>query len=133
MRNQQRLHHERDPRVRRSLGVALIAGALVMFSGLAVVGLRVQQVHLAYQLDGLRAERAKLATLVRELEVQVATLRSPARLEQRAREIGLVAPARQQVRLAREYVAGGAGVAQRASLVASTQPVDVDVRAPQPQ
>jgi cell division protein FtsL len=96
--------------VRRTLALALACAALLVVSGLAVVGLRVQQVHLGYRLDGLRAERARLDSLVRQLEVEVATLRSPGRLEGRARQLGLVAPAREQVRLAREYVSGGTGL-----------------------
>jgi hypothetical protein len=38
-------------------------------------------------------------------------LRSPARIEQRARQLGLAPPDRQQVRLAREYVPDGTGLA----------------------
>lgn len=90
---------------------ALAAGTVLVVGGLAVVGLRVQQVHLAYRLDALRAERARLETLIRQLDVEVATLRSPARIETRARQLGLATPAPQQVRVAREYVAGGQGVA----------------------
>ena len=41
----------------------------------------------------------------------MATLQSPSRLEARARQIGLVAPGRDQVRLAREYVSAGTGLA----------------------
>ena len=41
----------------------------------------------------------------------MATLRAPARVEQRARQLGLTAPDRQQVRLAREYVPAGTGLA----------------------
>ena len=109
MKKRQRLHREQDPCVRRSLGVALTAAALLVASGLAVVGLRVQQVHLGYQLDGLRAERSRVEALIRQLEVEVATLRSPARVESRARQLGLITPSREQVRLAREYVTGGTG------------------------
>jgi cell division protein FtsL len=76
-----------------------------------VVGVRVQQVHLAYQLDALRAERARTETLIHRLEIEVATLRSPLRVEQRARELGLSVPAPDQVRLAREYVSGTTGLA----------------------
>lgn len=90
---------------------ALAAGTVLMVGGLAVVGLRVQQVHLAYQLDALRASRARLETLIRQLDVEVATLKSPARIETRARQIGLATPEPQQVRMAREFVTGRAGVA----------------------
>ncbi|MGH7393530.1 MAG: hypothetical protein ACREM3_29360 [Candidatus Rokuibacteriota bacterium] len=111
MKRQQRLHREHDPRVRRSLAVALAGASLLVVAGLLVVGLRVQQVHLAYRLDALGAERERTETLLRQLEIQVATLRSPARLAARARRLGLIAPASGQVRLAREYVTGTTGLA----------------------
>jgi cell division protein FtsL len=107
----QRLHREADPRVRRSLSAALAMAAVLVGSALGVVGLRVQQVHLAYQLDALRAERGRTETLIRRLEIEEATLRSPLRVEQRARQLGLSVPARDQVRLAREYVTGTTGLA----------------------
>jgi cell division protein FtsL len=105
------LHREQDPRVRRSLVGALLASMALVCGGLGVVGLRVQQVHLAYQLDRLQHERTDVETAIRQLEVEVATLRAPARVEQRARQLGFAAPDRQQVRLAREYVPTGTGLA----------------------
>jgi cell division protein FtsL len=111
VKTQQRLHREQDPRVRRSLIAALLVSAALVCGALGVVGLRVQQVHLAYQLDRLQRERADVEAAIRQLEVEVATLRAPARLEQRARQLGLAAPERQQVRLAREYVPAGTGLA----------------------
>jgi cell division protein FtsL len=107
----QRLHRERDPRVQRSLTAAALLSVLLVAGALGVVGLRVQQVHLAYQLDALRAERQRAETLSRQLEVEVATLRSPGRVEAGARQLGMIAPARGQVLLAREFVAGSVGVA----------------------
>ena len=111
MRIHQRLHHEQDPRARRAFVAVLLVSAVLVGGALGVVGLRVQQVHLAYQLDRLRSERAQIETSIRQLEVEVATLQSPGRVELRARQLGLVAPARQQVRLAREYVPAGTGLA----------------------
>ena len=107
----QRLHREPDPRVRRSFAAALALSAVFVIVALLVVGLRVQQVHLAYRLDALRAERARTETLIRQLEIEVATLRSPVRVDQRARQLGLTTPAPDQVRLAREYVTGTTGLA----------------------
>ena len=107
----QRLHREPDPRVRRSFAAALALSGVLVVVALLVVGLRVQQVHLAYRLDALRAERARTETLIRQLEIEVATLRSPVRVDQRARQLGLTAPATEQVRLAREYVTGTTGLA----------------------
>lgn len=111
MKQLQRLHRERDPRVPRSLAVALGGALLLVLAGLIVVGLRVQQVHLAYQLDAWRAERARLEVLIGQLDVEVATLRSPARIAARAQQLGLTAPGREQVRLAREYVTSTTGLA----------------------
>jgi cell division protein FtsL len=107
----QKLHRERDPHVQRSLTAAVLVSALLVGGALGVVGLRVQQVHLAYQLDGLRAERERAQTLSRQLEVEVATLRSPGRVEAGARQLGMIAPGPGQVVLAREFVAGSVGVA----------------------
>jgi cell division protein FtsL len=97
--------------VRRSLILALAAALFFILTGLVVVGLRVQQVHLGYQLDALRTERDRLDGLTRQLEVEVATLRSPRRVEARARQLGLTTPGRQQVRQAREFMAGPTGLA----------------------
>ena len=107
----QRLHREPDPRARRSFAIAMAISAVLVVGALVVVGLRVQQVQLAYRVDALRAERAQMETLSRQLEVEVATLRSPLRVDQRARQLGLTAPAQEQVRLAREYVTGTTGLA----------------------
>jgi cell division protein FtsL len=107
----QRLYREADPRVRRGLVVAFAVSAAVVVVALAVVALRVQQVQLAYRLDAMRADRVRVETLIKQLEIEVATLRSPLRVEQRARQLGLTVPAREQVRLAREYVSGTTGLA----------------------
>ena len=126
MTKDQRLHHEPDRRVRRSLVVALATAALLAGGALTVAGVRIEQVHLAYRLDALRSARGRAQERIRQLEIEVATLRSPGRLEARARQIGLVVPARDQIRLAKEYVTGGTGLAadrsRAASLVAPRPP-----------
>ena len=119
MTRHQRLHREQDPRVRRSFAVALACSALLVLGALTVVGLRVQQVHLAYDLDKLKGERTRLEQTVRQLEIEVATLRAPGRVESRARQLGMMAPLRGQLRLAREYVAAGTGLAAERGRVAS--------------
>ena len=111
MTNPQRLHREPDPRARRILVAALAASALLVGGALTVVGLRVQQVQLAYRLDEARLQQARAQGNVRQLEIEVATLRSPARVEARARRLGLSPPGRDQMRLAHEYVAGGTRLA----------------------
>lgn len=111
MRWPQRPRRERDPRVRRTAAAGLGLAALLVAGALLGAGTRVQQVRLAYRLDALRDARGEVARTVRQLEIEVATLRAPGRVEARARALGLTAPARDQVRLAREYVPGGAGLA----------------------
>ena len=111
MRTAQRLRRERDPRARRILVAALGAATLLVGGALTVVAMRIEQVQLAYRLDEVRARQARAQGNVRELEIEVATLRSPARIEARARRLGFSAPARDQMRLAREYVAGGGSLA----------------------
>ena len=129
MTNRQRPTREPDPRVRRSLAAAFFVSALLVVSALSVVGLRVQQVHLAYQLERLHHERAELQTVLRQLEVEVATLQAPGRIEQRARQLGLVAPEREQVRLAREYTVDGTGLAAAHKSRLAALP-DTELRAP---
>jgi cell division protein FtsL len=106
-----RFHRERDRRRLRAMGVAVALGALVTAGVLGVVGLKAQQVRLSYRLDALRTARADAEELNRRLSVELASLRSLARIEDKARrELGMVAPGRDQVVLAREFVAGGNGV-----------------------
>ena len=113
----QRPHREQDPRVRRSLVQAMIAGVVLVAVGLGLVALRVHDVQLAYRLDALLAERGRAERLLNQLEIEIATLSAPGRLESRARDLGLTAPARDQVRLAREYVSTGSGSAAAARVV----------------
>jgi cell division protein FtsL len=113
----QRPQRERDPRVRRSLAAAGGAAALAVALGLGVVALRVEHVQLAYRLDGLHAERERTGRMIRELEIEIATLRAPGRLESRARQLGMAPPVRDQVRLAREYVPAPSGTAAAARVV----------------
>ncbi len=107
----QRLHREQDPRARRSAAALLLCSIALVALALGVVALRIEQVHLAYRLDALRAERARTDVLIRQLEVELATLRSPGRLEPRARQLGMTTPSLAQVKLAREFVPGQSGMA----------------------
>jgi cell division protein FtsL len=120
MRVGQILHRERDPRTRRSMAWSLAAAAVLVAATLGMVGVKVWQVRLSYQLDTLRDRRQSLGELNHQLRVELATLRSPARIEVHARALGLTAPGRDQVRLAREFVADGRGLASLQ--VAETRP-----------
>ena len=107
-----RFHCETDRRLRRTMGAALACSAVLVAGVLGVVALKVHHVRLSYQLDTLRGDRAKIEERTRVLNVELATLRSLARIENKARtELGMVAPAVDQVLLAREFVTAGRGVA----------------------
>jgi cell division protein FtsL len=94
------------------------AGGLV----LGVVALRIQQVRLSYRLDALRSARADLEETRGRLRVELASLRSLARIESKARgELGMSPPARDQVLLAREFVAGGDGLSALPPRTASAE------------
>jgi cell division protein FtsL len=90
-----------------ALGWTAIGVALV----LAVVAVKIQQVRLSYRLDGLRTAASEMRDERTRLRVELASLRSLARIEEKARELGMVRPEPDQVRLAREFVVGGEGVA----------------------
>lgn len=107
-----RRHRVKDRRRLRSMAAAVLGAGLAVLLVLGVVGLRVQQVRLSYRLDVLRQSRAELEETNRRLRVEVATLKSLSRIEGKARaELGMVAPGRDQVRLAREFVQAGGGAA----------------------
>src|SRR5439155_21071086 len=105
MTKDQRLHREPDPRVRRSLVVAFATSALLVAGALTVVGVRVEQVHLAYRLDAVRSERGRAEDRIRQLEIEVVTLRSTCRIEARVRALGFVVAVLYQVWHAKDYVA----------------------------
>jgi cell division protein FtsL len=113
-------HRERDRRrLLAMLRTLMCAGVLVSLV-LAVVGVRLHQVRLAYRLDGLRAVRAELEESTSRLRVEVGTLSSLARIEGKARtELGMVPPTANQVRLAREFMPGGDGLSLAVPLTAS--------------
>lgn len=114
-----RFHRESDRRRLRAMAAALACAAVFVALVLGVVGLRVQQVRLSYRLDGLRVARAELEETRSRLRVELASLKSLARIEGKARaELGMVPPGRDQVQLAREFVPGGAA-STRARLTAS--------------
>jgi len=102
-----RVVRERDRSRLRAMGLALGLSACLVVGALGVVGLRVQQVRLSYRLDALRAARVEMGELNRQLGIELATLRSLARIEAKALvELGMAPPAPHQVRLAREFTTG---------------------------
>jgi len=101
------LVRERDRRRLRTMAAVLGLAGLLVGGFLSYVWHQVQQVRLAYELEEFRVLRAELDELNRRLKVEVASLRTLARIEYKARvELGLELPKGDQVRLAREFVAG---------------------------
>ncbi len=116
-----RFHRQHDRRRLRTMVRGLFCAGVLVPLVLGGVGLRVQQIHLSYQLDRLRAAKADLEESRSRLRVEIYTLTSLARIEGKARaELGMVPPASNQVRLAREFVPGGGGHAA-APLTASAE------------
>ena len=116
-----RFHRERDRRRLLAMARTLVSAAVLVVLVLAVVGLRLQQVRLSYRLDGLRPVKADLEESRRRLGVELDSLKSFARIEEKARELGMVPPTGNQVRLAREFLRGGDGLSMAAPLTASAE------------
>ncbi len=110
-----RFHRETDHRLRRAMVAALACTALVVGGVVGVLAVKVHQVRLSYRMEALRQTRDAAEERVRLLRVELATLRSLARIESQARnQLGMVTPGRDQVLLAREFVTGGSGVSRAA-------------------
>jgi cell division protein FtsL len=116
-------HRESDRRRLHAMATGLLGAGVLVGLVLGVVGLRVQQVRLSYRLDGLRTARAGIEETRSRLGVELATLMSLSRIEGKARaELGMVPPAPDQVRLAREFVPRGAGLPLTASAEDTARP-----------
>lgn len=77
---------------------ALVLGVVLTILCLLQVWLRLQVVHLGYELSAARKMQLRLEHEQRELEVELATLRDPGRLgEVGRRRLGLVDPAKGQL------------------------------------
>ncbi len=115
-----RFHRQSDRRRLKAMARGLFGVGLLVALILGVVGLRLQHVRMSYRLDGLRVQKAELEEARSRLRVELYTLKSLARIEGKARtELGMMAPARDQVQLAREFVPGGDGLSAAAPLKAS--------------
>jgi cell division protein FtsL len=107
---------ERDRRRLRAMAGVLGLGGILVGGVLGYVGLQVQRVRVTYELEDLRRLRQDLEEQNRKLRLEVLSLRSLARVDSAARRLGLTQPARDQVRLAREFVPdGGDGTPVRAA------------------
>ncbi|HSA60523.1 MAG TPA: cell division protein FtsL [bacterium] len=84
-------------KMRRLLKGALVYVALIFVFSLGYVWTRVQVVETGYRLRSLEVSRNKLKEDNRSLMVEAATLRSPQRLEQIAKQMGLQRPTESQI------------------------------------
>jgi cell division protein FtsL len=117
-----RFHRQSDRRRLQAMVKGLLGTGVLVGLVLGVVGLRIQQVRLSYRIDGLRTVRAGMEETQSQLSVELATLKSLARIEGMARtELGMVVPARDQVRVAREFVPRGGGLHAGVPLTASAE------------
>jgi cell division protein FtsL len=77
---------------------ALVLGAALVFLSMLQVWLRLQVMHLGYELSAARKMQLRLEHEQQELEVELATLRDPARLGEVARRrLGMTEPGKGQV------------------------------------
>jgi len=118
-----RFNRESDRRRLRAMARALMSASVLVALILGGLALRVQEIRLSYRLDQLRSTKVEFEEARSRLRVEVATLTSLARIEGVARgELGMVPPTREQVQLAREFVAGGTGVGMTTPLTAAADP-----------
>ncbi len=96
---------ERDGRRLRAMAAVLCLGALLVGAVLGYVWLQVQRVRVSYELEDIRGLRAELDEQNRKLRLELLSLSSLARVDSAARRLGFTEPARDQVRMAREFVA----------------------------
>lgn len=96
---------ERDRRRLRAMAGVLGLGFLLIPSVLGYVWLQVHRVRVSYELEDLRSLRGDVEQQNRKLRLELLSLRSYARVDSAARQLGLREPAPDQVRLAREFVA----------------------------
>jgi cell division protein FtsL len=83
------VRRERDPRAARRQ-LMLLAGCLVLAAGFVYgVRMKVLAVDYGYKTEALRREREQLLDEQRRLQLAVEQSKSPAQLEQAARELGM--------------------------------------------
>ncbi len=93
-------------RMRGTLKSVALYLAIFLFFALAYVGTRVQVVETGYRVSHLEKLHEKLAEENQALKVEVATLRSPQRLETIAAGVGLKRPRQEQVKFLKMRLAG---------------------------
>lgn len=98
------LVRERDRRRIRAMAGVLGLSSVLVGGGLGYVWLHVQRVRVSYEVEDLRRLRAEVEEQNKKLHLELASLRSFARVDSMARRLGFTQPGRDQVRLAREFV-----------------------------
>ena len=73
-------------------GGGMLAGVIFLYAWQ-----HFQSVQLGYQLQSFKAQQSQLTELNRQLTLEAASLRSPARIDEIARQLGLTAPAAGQL------------------------------------
>jgi cell division protein FtsL len=105
---------ERDRRRLRAMAGVLGFGGLLVSGVLGYVWLQVHRVRVSYELEDARSLRAEVEQQNRKLHLELLSLRSYARVDSAARQLGLREPAPDQVRLAREFTTRAPGAAETA-------------------
>ena len=85
---------------KRSLGLPhFFAAALVLFllAGISDVWINFQRTHAGYSISRLRKEILQIEEYNRKLKLEIAYLRSPENLENRAKGLGLRQPLPEQI------------------------------------
>jgi len=75
----------------------IVLGATLVFLCMLDVWLRLQVTHLGYELSVARKMQLRLEHERGELELELATLRDPARIDLGARRLGMTEPRKGQV------------------------------------
>ena len=93
-----RLVRTDSPGRRRELLKQLAIGSLLAGVMILYAWQHFQCVQLGYQMESLKAQQSQMVELRRQLTLESASLRSPARIDEIARrQLGLAAPAAEQL------------------------------------
>jgi cell division protein FtsL len=115
-----RLARRRAPGFGRTCFRQLALGGVVALAMLGYTWQHYQCLQLSYQLERLDHARSQAVELNRELRVERATLRSPARIDVLARnQLGMTLPQPAQVVLTQSRTAGEVADARTTSIPAS--------------
>ena len=77
--------------------VAVAVAAILLGVGLFYVRHRMQLVQIGYEISSLEEKNRELKKRKRELMLEIASLQSPAELEKKALQLGLLVPPRDKV------------------------------------